>query len=221
MTKPKFNHSACQDIIAVYEEIKHSIEARFRVFQRLWEKGSELEIFEELIFCLLTPQTKARQSEKALTILKQNNLLLKGSATEIAKHLNIVRFRNKKAQYIVQARNKLFKNGKPIIKKILKMQITPHAMREFLVKEIKGLGWKEASHFLRNVGIGKNFAILDRHILKNLAIVGCIEHIPTSLAREQYFAIEENMRKFAKALHIPFEHLDFVFWYKETRDIFK
>jgi len=40
-------------------------------------------------------------------------------------------------------------------------------MPEWLVKNLTGLGYKEAGHFLRNIGSGK-IAILDRHILRNL-----------------------------------------------------
>ncbi|MCX7678909.1 MAG: N-glycosylase/DNA lyase [Spirochaetes bacterium] len=217
----KLNAAACQDIVAVHEEIKNKIEERIISFQKLWEKGSEQEIFEELIFCLLTPQTKARQGEKAIAILKNKNLILQGSEKEISKHLNIVRFRHKKAHYIVNAQKKFLHNGKPIIKKTLKLHSTPHAMREFLVKEVKGFGWKEASHFLRNIGIGKNLAILDRHILKNLVIAGCINRIPPSFTKKRYLAIEKQMHEFAHAVKIPFAHLDFVLWYMETGDIFK
>ncbi len=217
----KINRAACQDIVGVHEEIQSEIEMRIRSFRKLWEKGNEREIFTELVFCLLTPQTKARQGEKAIEILKQNNLIFNGSAEEIARHLNIVRFRNKKAEFIVAARERFSKNGKPALKKILRLHITPPAMREFLVKEVKGFGWKEASHFLRNIGLGKNFAILDRHIVKNLVRAGCIEHIPASLTGERYLETEQKMSKFAKSLNIPLEHLDFVLWYMETGDIYK
>ena len=40
-------------------------------------------------------------------------------------------------------------------------------VREYLVANVPGIGFKEASHFLRNVGIF-DFAILDKHILSIL-----------------------------------------------------
>jgi N-glycosylase/DNA lyase len=94
-------------------------------------------------------------------------------------------------------------------------------MREFLVKNIRGLGYKEASHFLRNIGHGKNFAILDRHILKNLKILGIIDVVPKSLARNHYLDIEDKMALFSNRIEIPLSHLDFVLWYKEAGIVFK
>lgn len=216
-----FNRAVCQDLVGIHEEIREKIEARIASFRKLWAKGTEREIFTELIFCLLTPQTKARQGEKAIALLTQKDLIFNGTVKELAHHLNIVRFRNKKAEYIIHARKKFILNGKPALKKNLRKCITPPAMRDFLVREVKGFGWKEASHFLRNIGLGKNFAILDRHILKNLMRAGCIERVPENLTRERYLATEERMRELSRVLNIPLEHLDFVLWYMETGDIYK
>ncbi len=216
-----FNRAACQDLVGIHEEIRPQIEARIRSFRKIWSKGSEREIFIELVFCLLTPQTKARQGEKAIELLTRKDLIFNGGMEELAHHLNIVRFRNKKAEYIIEARKKFILKGKPTLKKNLQACITPSAMREFLVREVKGFGWKEASHFLRNIGLGKNFAILDRHILKNLVRTGCIERVPENLTREYYLLTEEKMRKLSGVLNIPLEHLDFVLWYMETKDIYK
>jgi len=94
-------------------------------------------------------------------------------------------------------------------------------MREFLVRNIKGMGYKEASHFLRNIGLGENLAILDRHILKNLISLGVIDSIPKTLTRKKYLKIEKKMREFAKDIGIPMAHLDLVLWFKEAGLIFK
>ncbi len=216
-----FNRAACQDLVGIHEEIKHRIEKRIQSFRKLWAKGTEREIFIELIFCLLTPQTKARQGEKAIELLIRKDLILNGRVKDLAHHLNIVRFRNKKAEYIIEAQKKFILNGKPVLKKTLRSYITPFAMREYLVRSVKGLGWKEASHFLRNIGLGKNFAILDRHVLKHLVLTSCIESIPPTLTKQHYLEIEKRMGALAKAMNIPLEHLDFVLWYIETGDIYK
>lgn len=216
-----FNRAACQDLVGVHEEIRHRVEERIASFRKLWEKGTERDIFTELVFCLLTPQTKARQGEKAIELLKKNELIYNGSAKELAHHLNIIRFRYKKAEYIVDAREKFIQKGKPALKRILRTHANPFTMREYLVREVKGFGWKEASHFLRNIGLGKHFAILDRHILKNLVRAGCIDSISSNLTRDRYLYIEQKMRELAQALHIPLEHLDFVLWFMETSDIYK
>ena len=68
------------------------------------------------------------------------------------------------------------------------------AARDWLVNEVKGYGFKEASHFLRNIGLGEDLAILDRHILKNLARVGVIDEVPSSMTEKNYKEIEEKMK---------------------------
>jgi N-glycosylase/DNA lyase len=93
--------------------------------------------------------------------------------------------------------------------------------REWLVDNIKGMGYKEASHFLRNIGLGEEFAILDRHILKNLQLLGIIEEVPASLSRKRYFEIEKKMVRFSDRINIPMAHLDLLLWYKETGEVFK
>jgi len=64
-------------------------------------------------------------------------------------------------------------------------------------------------------------AILDRHILKNLHLLGVIAKIPESLSKTTYRQIESKMEKFAVSVNIPFAHLDLLLWYKETGEIFK
>jgi len=83
------------------------------------------------------------------------------------------------------------------------------------------MGYKEASHFLRNIGLGKDMAILDRHILKNLKAFGVINDIPRALSRKKYLEIEEKMRKFSHEIGIPISHLDLLFWSRQTGEIFK
>jgi len=95
------------------------------------------------------------------------------------------------------------------------------AAREWLVANIKGLGYKEASHFLRNIGLGGDLAILDRHILKNLALLGVIDEVPASPGRKMYLEIEKKMTRFSNEVNIPMAHLDLLLWYKEAGEVFK
>ena len=87
--------------------------------------------------------------------------------------------------------------------------------------ECKGIGYKEAGHFLRNIGFNQDLAILDRHILRNLKKLDVIDSFPESLTKRQYLTIEVKMMEFSEAIRIPMSHLDFVLWYKETGEILK
>ena len=153
--------------------------------------------------------------------LKEQHMLLKGSADQIKRRLHCVRFHNKKASYLVAARNLFLRNGAISIRQLLEEHEDSYECREWLVKNIKGLAYKEASHFLRNIGRGENMAILDRHILKNLHLLGVITKIPNSLSKTTYRQIESKMETAALSMNIPFAHLDLLLWYKETGVIFK
>jgi N-glycosylase/DNA lyase len=205
----------------LYRKKRREISLRLGEFRQRGLQASGEELFSELAFCLLTPQSRAKFCWEAIMNLKEQHMLLKGSADQIKRRLHCVRFHNKKASYIVAARNLFLRDGAFAMKKLLEQHDDSYACREWLVKNVKGLGYKEASHFLRNIGRGENMAILDRHILKNLYLLGVIAKIPETLSKTTYRQIEITMEKFAMSVNIPFADLDLLLWYKETGEIFK
>ena len=199
-------------LVEEYRRKKRAIKRRLGEFKKIGRKKAE--IFPELCFCLLTPQSNARHCDKAIQELKRQGLILKGNARAIRRVLKgKARFHNKKAAYIVGARSAF--GG------VMLNADDALGTREILVKKVKGLGYKEASHFLRNIGRGQQIAILDRHILKNLKRYGAIETVPASLTPGSYLNIEASARAFAKRVKIPLEELDLLFWSNETGEIFK
>lgn len=209
------------DILKTYSIIKPEIEKRIAEFKLIREKATDKELFYELVFCIMTPQSKAKSCGKALEILIKENLVFNGTAEEISEKINIVRFRNNKAKYIVEARDK-FTQGKYFkMRDILYTQGDVYKIREWLVKNIKGIGYKEASHFLRNTGLGDKIAILDRHILKNMILSGILSEKPKTLSPAVYLLLEKKLIDFSKKIKIPPDHLDFVWWYKEAGEVYK
>ena len=224
-------------LISGYKKKKSQIKKRLKEFRDL-QNASDEDIFSELSFCILTPQTKALSCDKAVNDLRKCGLLFKGRKSSISKRLKgKVRFHNDKAAYLVAARC-LFsaqgarlpvgqgfasggKNGKALD---IKSRLTADDIsktRDWLVKNVKGLGYKEASHFLRNIGLGKDIAIIDRHILENLKRYKVIERIPPSISKKTYVNIEDKMRKFSRRVKIPLEEIDLLFWSRQTGFIFK
>lgn len=205
-----------ESLRALYNKIGKDIESRLREFEAVWKKGDDRAIFTELVFCLFTPQSKATSCWAAVERVCDANLLIEGSAAEIARELKGVRFHNTKAARVVEARKHL--NG-------LRARIadfgSPVEVREWLVENVNGMGYKEASHFLRNIGMGRDIAILDRHILKNLVRLGVIAEVPRHLSTNRYLEIEARMRIFSEKEKIPMGHLDMLLWYRETGEIFK
>lgn len=210
------------EIEKIYKEKQKDIEKRLREFKEIWEKGSNEDIHAELSFCILTPQSKAVNAWKAITTLRENGLLFNGSAEDIVEYLNIVRFKNNKAKYLVALREQMQnKKGEIITKDFFNSITDVKEKREWIVKNIKGMAYKEAGHFLRNIGFGKEIAILDRHILKNLVKLEVIEDVPKSLTPKLYLEIEEKMKAYCKFISIPMDSLDLLLWYKEAGEIFK
>lgn len=208
-----------ENLKRIYREYRSDIKERLKEFKEIGEKGTREDIFRELVFCLLTPQSKARMCWRAVERLTEGKLMVKGRKKQIQNVMHGVRFKYKKSEYIVKAREKFF--GDDILYKRIKESPDYFDLREFIVKEIKGLGWKESSHFLRNIGKGENLAILDRHILRNLAGLKIIESIPSNLSERKYKNIEKRMKNFSENIGINMEELDLVLWAKETGEVFK
>ncbi len=204
-----------------YKTIRSDIENRLVEFRKIWEEGSSEDIFYELMFCLMTPQSKAELCWASVRRIRKRDILKIDKSEDILDDMTGVRFKYKKSQYILEARDKFYRKGVFIIKDIISGFSDVSEMREWIVSDIKGIGLKEAGHFLRNIGFGKTITILDRHILKNLKNFSVIKEIPSSMTPSKYFDIEEKMIAFSKKINIPPDHLDLLFWYREAGKIFK
>jgi len=209
-----------EELLQIYSQRKDEIKKRLQEFKEILEDTNE-RIFAELAFCLCTPLSKATVCWRAIESLNKNNLLFIGTENQIQPFLNAI-FRNKdKARYIIEARKFFTENSKIQIKNNLKMLSNNIERREWLVKNINGFGMKEASHFLRNIGMSNDLAILDSHILKNLYEYGIIDKPIKNPSPKKYLEIENKMKKFSENVGIPFDELDLLLWSKETGMVFK
>ena len=193
-----------------YEKRKDIIKNRLDDFSKV--KGED--IFYELCFCLLTPQTSAKAADKCIQELRKRDFRNSVNFNPV-KLLNNIRFNNNKAKYLQEAKEKY-----DVVRDELSKDKSSEEMREWLVKNVKGFGLKESGHFLRNIGY-RNLAILDRHILKNLVKFNVISEVPKSLTRKKYFEIEERFKEFSKEAGISMDELDLLFWSMETGEVFK
>lgn len=216
----KLNKELHNEIMETHKKIKKEMEKAIKGYKKAWQ-GNEKEVFAEVAFCILTPQSKAKNAWQAITTLLNNGLLFNGQPEEIAEYLNIVRFKNNKSRYLVELRKLMTVDGKLQPKKILSEKGDTLQKREWIYKNIKGMGLKEANHVLRNLGFGENIAILDRHILRNLAWLNVIDEMPKSITEKKYYEIEEKMREYSKYSGIRMDELDLVLWYKEAGEVFK
>ncbi len=201
------------NLINQVKELRKS-DVRDVVDSRLEEFENNQEWFSELCFCILTANSKAKS---AINIQKEicNEGFLNFSEAEVRKVIrkNNHRFHNNKTKFILEARK--FYDIKELIK-----DMSESKAREFIVQNIKGLGYKEASHFLRNVGY-KNLAILDRHILNLLKENNYISEIPKTLTKNKYLEIEKIVSKLANKLNMSLSELDLYMWYLKTGEVLK
>jgi len=206
-------YSDLEDLFALHRRLGERIRQRLEDFAAVREE----EYFFELLYCLLTPQSSARNAARAVETLRaadcwEDPEYLSGVLGDRSAY---IRFHHTKARRIVEAR-RLF----PAIRQCVTATPDAEDQRRWLVSTVPGLGWKEASHFLRNIG-RRNLAILDRHILTNLLRHRVLVGPLGTLTAHRYAAVEQEFRRFGAALGISIDELDLLFWSRETGEILK
>ena len=211
-----------QELINFYSEKKQEIKSRLQEFSKL-RGASDERLFYELCFCIMAVQTSGVRSWKTAESLRRNKFFERGQRPEKFLREGYIRFHNNKSKHLLEMRAKF-----PEILRALKGASSMASgiksieeMREWLVQNVKGVGWKEASHFLRNIGRTRELAILDRHILRNMARFGFARGIPKSLTKNKYLELEQSFIKMASSLEMKPAELDLLLWTRETGFVFK
>ena len=200
------------DLKATIPKIRDIVEERKKEFKENFKTNES--VFKELCFCLLTANFNAY---KSIIMQKEiNEGFLTHSQQKLEEELSRLghRFPKARAQYIVEAR-KYSKNIKDILKKFS----SGKSAREWVVKNIKGIGYKEGSHFLRNVGFF-DVAIIDYHIIDLLERYRIIER-PKTLTKNKYLEIEKTLEGMSKTIDLSLGELDLYLWYMETGTVLK
>ncbi|MGL4677048.1 MAG: hypothetical protein ACRCWI_05220 [Brevinema sp.] len=130
------------------------------------------QIFQQAVYCFLTPATKSDSAYDTHQKLFNNNFFLQASLSEVTVILReppYIRFHNQKAKRLLCWQNEGFRH----IENILALS-DAQAKRDYIVKNVQGMGYKEATHFLRNIGQSENLVILDRHIICFMQYLGLL-----------------------------------------------
>jgi len=217
-----------KEIEKAISEVSKYVKQRISEFKKLKEKNLtvfnfkpflniepyEADIFSEACFCILTANSSATMGIKI-----QKNIGIEGfkkfSLNElyeiIRKHGH--RFAMQRAERIVKLREK-----EKLLIDISKEKKGKDA-REKLVKEIYGYGYKESSHFLRNIGFD-DVAIIDRHISRFLFEKGLVKPRKT-ITKNVYLECEEALEKISKDLNLTQAELDLYIFYIKTKKVLK
>lgn len=195
------------------ENVRKTVSERIEEFEGIGK--SRDKVFSELCFCILTANYSA---EGGLRIQREiGEDFSKLNMFELSERLRSLGYRypNTRARYIVEAR-KRFED----VLRIINEDNDPTRIRKWLADNVLGMGFKEASHFLRNIGF-KDLAVIDKHVLRVLHRYGLIRSIPKNVSRNMYLEIESILSQIAGELNISLAELDLYLWYIDTGRILK
>ena len=206
-----------KNIASIPENVKKIIDSRLKEFSSFSHK-SENEWFSELCFCLLTANAKAKTALAVQRDIGFNgfyNLSEQELVSKLLEHKH--RFHNIKSSRIVLARQHV--DLKNTITEIVKTQ-NQQSARDWLVQNVKGLGLKEASHFLRNTG-HENLSIIDRHIVAILKQHSLLDSKFEVKNSSSYMQAEYICGSLAKQINMSLSRLDLSLWYLKTGGVLK
>lgn len=210
-----------EQIRETHRERATEINRRLEEFRDIWRNGSDLRLWEEMVYCFFTGGCSARMGLKSVEAIRPQ--LLEGTRESLTEALlGVHRYPRARANYVVHSREFLKEHcGLRLRKKLAEFK-DPLERRDWLVKEkgIKGLGYKEASHYLRNIGF-RGYAILDKHVLRCMAELELIESPKPPITRNRYLSVENILKEFAETLKIDFDEMDLVLWSLRTGEILK
>lgn len=194
------------------DKISTRINQKINSFNK-FKKASNEALFSELCYCILTANCQAQTCMNIQHTFPYN--FSKATKKQIKNHLknHHYRFQNIRTQYIIEAqphKNKIqyILNNHSGLKR-----------RKWFVNNIKGIGMKEASHYLRNIGY-QEYAIIDTHILSLLQNHQIIKK-PKTITKNKYLQIEQKLKKIAQQTELTLAQLDLYLWYMETGLILK
>jgi N-glycosylase/DNA lyase len=203
-----------------YVRYRKEIRKRLTDFARVWDEGDEA-IFKELCFCILAANSSADMGMRTLSAIE--DLLWEGDLPSIQRRLSRgFRYWRVRPAYIVSTREYLREICGLKLKTLIQSFPDPQARRDFFAANprIRGIGYKEASHFLRNIGF-RGYAILDKHILTCLRELKVIGPRLVPLPARRYRLIEKRMKRFAQEISIDMDELDLLLWRHKTGKILK
>jgi N-glycosylase/DNA lyase len=210
-------------LLVEYGERSKEIRSRLREFRDVWKTASDARLWEEMVFCIFTAGASAKMGLRSVEALRP--FLQSGAHQEMTNALVAAgahRFPNARPGYVIVTRNYLRESCSMRLRERLLSFRNPIERRDWIAQEprVKGLGYKEASHFLRNIGF-KGYGILDKHIVRSLYELEVIDSPKPPTSRGKYLETESKMRQFARSTRINFDELDLLLWSMKTGEILK
>jgi len=221
MLPHKISKQAYRSLHALHSRLGPLIQQRLSEFAKLGRYGSGEEIFVELCYCIFAAGASARMAMRAVELA--GTTLVDGSERQLVRRLEgRYRYWRMRSKYVVATRKRLRKICGLRIREWLQSMPDAEARRDALAldSQIKGVGYKAASQFLRNIGY-RGYAILDKHIVRTIHEFGWIPQPKPPTSRRAYLELEECLRSFARSVEIDFDELDLLLWARRTGEVLK
>ena len=210
-----------EELKRIYLNKRREIRERLREFRTVGRTGSHERLFEELTFCIFTAGASARMGLRSVESVR--SVLMSGSTRDIQQALTgRHRFPNARGAYVFETREYLRGHCGLQLHDALRSFKSSDERRDFLAANpaVRGIGYKEASHFLRNIGY-RGYAILDKHLVSRLTEFDVIDSPRPPSTKKRYVAAEQRAKHFAESIGIDFDELDLLLWYTKTGEILK
>ncbi len=203
-----------EDFFKHYYDMKPLIKSKLDEFQQINNK-QELWL-EEMVFCVFAANSSAEMGLKATNLVRP--VLENGSFDQIKERVKgKVRFYNVRTKYLIKNREtlKLFPNIKSHLD-----SLDFYDRRLFIKNNFLGFGFKESSHFLRNIGY-KGYGIIDKHVIRLMHELGVFEKNTPPKNEREYYDYEKKLHIFASENDLDVDALDLALWSYATGKIIK
>lgn len=122
-----------------------------------------------------------------------------------------IRFHRRKAEHICRTMSEFIVNGTTFDQLVWGHESVQNA-RADIIKHCHGIGPKQASMFLRNVGWRHNLAVLDKHVLDFMHIMGLAGSGKSISTLNEYQRLESALQHYADSYSVEMYYLDIAIW---------
>ena len=217
-------------VITVSNHIENKDENRI-----FWFDFSEEQLWCSLVSCILGSRVRY-ETANACTfhlyrkgLLTPSNIILNPSkfekrlANELSKPVfppfngnkgRRYQYSKSKSNYIVRTAIEIYQNNNTNLKGILMHCQNEYEARDILREKAIGIGYKQASLFLRNISYSENMAILDSHIIRYMVLSDMVENNANLRLsnRNDYIKLENTLCEYAILNDKSISTLDIAIW---------
>ncbi|MXW22471.1 MAG: hypothetical protein F4X55_05205 [Candidatus Dadabacteria bacterium] len=206
-----------RELLELYELRGEEIRKRLLEFKETFQKADDLQVFHELSFCILSSGVGPKIAGQCMRAIGEK--LADGKEDELLGRIETIhKYAENVSRYIVFTREYLKEEHGFLLKSLVSSFEDRVERRDFFAKNpgIKGLGYMQASHFLRNLGFS-GYAILDRNNLASLSELGIIGETKYPLTKRRYLETESLMTEAAHELGISLDEFDLLLWSRKRK----